>query len=135
MFEELWSHQAAALKDRARSFKTELAKIERQAERVLDKIVEATVPSVVAALENRVRKLDEQKTLVSERIANCGRPVRSFGESLRTALWFLASPSKLWSSEHHDDKRAVLNSLSTTDSPMPEMRGLEPQISPCPSAL
>jgi len=82
------------LKDGARSLKAELAKIERQAEQVLDKIVEATIPSVVTALENRVRNLDEQKALVSERIATCGRPVKGFDESLRTALWFLARSFK-----------------------------------------
>lgn len=45
---------------------------------------------------------------MSENIANCGKPVRGFDESFRTAMAFLANPWKLWASEALEDKRAVL---------------------------
>ena len=45
---------------------------------------------------------------ISEKIANCGRPLRSFDDTLRTALEFIGNPRKLWASEHFEDKRAVL---------------------------
>jgi site-specific DNA recombinase len=45
---------------------------------------------------------------VNEKIAQCGRPVRSFDETLRTALDFLGNPCKLWDSARLEDKRTVL---------------------------
>ncbi len=60
------------------------------------------------AYEKRTRELAEHKIVVTERIANCGRPVRTFDASLRTALSFLGNPYKLWVSEHLEDKRALL---------------------------
>ncbi len=60
------------------------------------------------AYETRIHKLEEQKIIVSEKIANCGRPVRGFEETLRTSLNFLGNPLKLWVSERLEDKRAVL---------------------------
>jgi site-specific DNA recombinase len=108
MFEELWNHELAAVQRRMRGLKVELEKLKAKSERLLDLLVETDVHSVVANCNDRIRKLDEQKALVSERIANCGRPLHSFDESLRTALWFLANPCQLWNSNLFDDKRAVL---------------------------
>jgi len=45
---------------------------------------------------------------LKEKIAFCGKPVRSFDEIYRTAMEFLAKPHKLWRSERLEDKMAVL---------------------------
>ena len=58
--------------------------------------------------EKRVRDLEIQKALANEKIANCGRPLASFGETYRTAMEFLANPWKLWRSDRLEDRRAVL---------------------------
>ena len=44
----------------------------------------------------------------AEKIAHCGRPLRSFDETLGTALDFLGNPMKLRISERLEDKRTVL---------------------------
>ena len=108
MFEDLWNHRLASGEARARSLKSEIAKVEKQVEQFLDRIADANVPSVVSAYENRIRKLEEQKLILGEKIASSGRPLRGFDETLRTALDFLASPWKLWVSDRLEDKRAVL---------------------------
>jgi hypothetical protein len=55
-----------------------------------------------------IRKLWEDKIAISEKIANCGRPLKSFDETLRTALDFLGNPRKLWDAERLEDRRALL---------------------------
>ena len=47
-------------------------------------------------IENRIRELESQRIIVSEQVAQAGRPIRSFDDTVRTALKFLASPWKLW---------------------------------------
>lgn len=63
---------------------------------------------MISAYEKRIQTLEQERMVAKERIAACGRPVRGFDESFRTALDFLASPWKLWASEALEDKRAVL---------------------------
>ena len=108
MFADLWNHRLASGKAIRRDLKAEVANLARQAEQFLDRIADADTPSVIAAYENRIRKLEEQKLALAEKITNCGRPLRSFDEALRTALDFLANPWNLWVSERLEDKRTVL---------------------------
>lgn len=108
MFKKLWDHRLASGETRTRSLKIELAKIEAQVEQFLDRIADANVPSVVTAYENRIQKLEDQKIVLAEKIASSGRPLKTFDESLRTALEFLANPLKLWETGHLENKRMVL---------------------------
>lgn len=70
--------------------------------------VDAQLPSVITAYENRIRKLEAQRIVLQEKIAHCGRPLKSFDDSFRTALDFLGNPMKLWISPRLEDKRTVL---------------------------
>lgn len=55
-----------------------------------------------------MKALEARKAELAEQINNCGRPLRGFDETFRTAFDFLANPQKLWLSERIEDKRAVL---------------------------
>lgn len=58
--------------------------------------------------KDRIRKFEGQKLATEEKIANCGRPLRSFDETVRTALDFLGNLNRLRASEHLEEKRIVL---------------------------
>jgi hypothetical protein len=77
---------------RKQSLKTELAKIERQIEQLLERVTETSVAAVAVRYENCIQQLNEEQVLIKERIANCGRPLKSFDESLRTSLVFSRKP-------------------------------------------
>lgn len=102
MFAKLWIHRIATAETRTRSLKSELVKVEKQVDQFLDRIADADTPSVITAYENRIRKLE------AEKIAGCGRPLKSLDQTLRTAFDFLGNPVKLWLSERFEDKRMVL---------------------------
>lgn len=108
MFEELWNHRLNAQKSRSQSLTAEIGKIDQKIEQLLDRIVVADSPSVIRAYENRIKDLEVQKMELKEKIASCGKPVRGFDETFRTAMEFLAKPHKLWCSERLEDKRSVL---------------------------
>ena len=86
----------------------ERSKIERQVEQFLDRIADTDVPSIVATYEKRIRDLEERKIVLAERIANCGRALPDFDNTLKTSLDFLRNPGNLWDSPRLEDKRAVL---------------------------
>lgn len=108
MFRELWNHRLTQAGALAQSAKREVAKIEKQIERFLDRIVEAETPSVISAYEKRIANLEKEKLLMREKLASGGKPQRPFDEMFEHAMTFLANPWKLWASERLDDKRTVL---------------------------
>ncbi len=108
MFEDIWTHRLAQTEQAKKALAAQADKIEKQVAQLLERVLDATVPSVVAAYESRIAKLEEQRLLIAERMASAGQPASSFDATLRTALGFLASPWKLWSSDRLEDKRAVL---------------------------
>lgn len=108
MFEELWDYRLSQAKGQAKALVAELAKVEKQIGHYLERILDVSVPAVISAYEDRVRKLEEDKLLIKEKMANAGQPKAGFEQSLRTALVFLSSPWNLWSSERLEDRKAVL---------------------------
>ncbi len=92
----------------ANALRTQLQKIERQIGQLLERILDASVPSVIGAYEGRIQKLEEDKLVLQEKIVDTGRPANSFDASARTALAFLSNPWNLWSSDWFEDKRSVL---------------------------
>lgn len=108
MFKELWDHRLKQGESQAKALGAQLVKVERQVAQLLDRILDASVPTVIRAYEAKVRELEEQKLLIEERMAGESHPAASFNDGLRTALGFLASPWNLWNTGRLEDRRAVL---------------------------
>lgn len=108
MFRKMWDHMTLTSKTRAKDIADEIAKLDRGVQQCLDKIIAVDAPVVIAALEKRIREHEEQKIVLAERKAACERPVRSFEETVRTALQFLATPCLLWDFWTLEARRMVL---------------------------
>jgi site-specific DNA recombinase len=108
MFRDLWETKLVSARTQGVSLQKDLGLIERKIEQLLDRVVDAESDSVVKAYEKRIRDFEMQKALMREKIASCGKPLKSFGETYRTAFDFLANPYKLWQSPRLEDRRAVL---------------------------
>ena len=121
MFRDLWEVKLASSRTQGASLSQELKAVEKKVEQLLDRIVDASSASVVAAYERRIKELETQKAIMRDRIANCGKPLKSFDETYRTAFGFLANPCKLWGSERIEDRRAVLKLCF--EGRLPYMRG------------
>lgn len=108
MFKDLWNHRLSQGEVQVKALGAQLGKIEKQVSQLLERILDASVPSVIAAYENRIQKLEEEKLLIAQRMVSGRRPANSFEQSLRTALGFLASPSILWKTGQLEDRRTVV---------------------------
>ena len=86
----------------------DIAAIDRKIDQFLERVTEADGDILITTYEKKIKELTKQKALMAERIASCGKPLKSFGETYRTAFDFLANPFKLWNSERLEDRRAVL---------------------------
>lgn len=108
MFANLWAHRAQQAETQAKAMTAQLAKVEKQVAQLLERILDASLPSVIAAYEEKISRLEDEKLLIREKMATAKRPAASFDKTLRTALDFLANPWKLWKSDRLEDKQTVL---------------------------
>ena len=108
MFRDLWEARGKTVGQSAQALKAELQKVERKVEQFLNRVVETDNAALVATYENQISKLEAERVALSEKIKNCGRPLKSFDDSFRTAFKFLANPHEIWVSGGIEGKRTVL---------------------------
>ena len=108
MFKDLWDHRISQGQARAKAMGAQIPKIEKQIDQLLDRITEVNLPSVIASLEERIGKLEQEKIVLQEKMSAAPVPKTSFDKTLRTALTFLSNPWILWRSDRLEDRRTVL---------------------------
>jgi site-specific DNA recombinase len=108
MLRKWWESLSVHSKDQAKALAAQLAKIERDVDKVVERILDVSEPKVIAKFEERIRDLEQQKIATKERMAKTAQPASSFDDTLRTAMTFLANPWNLWSSGQYEQRRAVL---------------------------
>ena len=108
MFKNAWEQRVAQSRAFAMYCKQEAAQIERQVEKLLDRVVEAGSDSVVRAYEKRIAGLERQALVLREKSEKTARPKQPFDELFELAIRFLANPSKLWASGKMEHRNLVL---------------------------
>jgi site-specific DNA recombinase len=88
--------------------KKELADAEKQIRILLDRIIAAEHPGVIAAYTERLAKLETEKAIMIEKIENTDKKPARFEELFELSMKFLANPCKLWESGRFSLKRIVL---------------------------
>ncbi len=108
MFRDAWDQQLTQAKSIAAAAKSEIGQIDKQIEQLLDRVVEASRPSVIAAFEKRIDKLEREKLVMAEKTVARDKPLRPFNELFELAISFLSSPYKIWTSGTLEHKKTVL---------------------------
>ena len=88
--------------------KAQLKELEKQIEGLLDRIVDASSPSVISAYEGRIAKLEREKILLAERAARTVPPKGRFEEFIELSLEFLSKPWNLYENGSLALKQTVL---------------------------
>ena len=109
MFKDAWDRRRSETTAIRAAVRRNIDKAEKQIAHLLDRIVEASTPSVITAYEHRIADLEREKLVLAEKLETGGRPQRPFDEMFELALGFLASPCDLWHSGHLANRRCALN--------------------------
>jgi len=108
MLKDLWEEQANNGAELVRRAKRELASIESDIERLVDRTLDTSNATLAKRYEQRLNELETKKMVIAEKQGKIGTPRQSFEETFRTAMAYLSNPLNLWRSERLEDKRAVL---------------------------
>ncbi len=108
MFENAWEQQKAQAKHVIGILKQDIGAIEKQTENLLERIMDATSPTVINAYEDKIELLQNQKALMTEKLQNGVVAKGSMSDFIEPALKFLANPWILWASGEFTLQRIVL---------------------------
>jgi site-specific DNA recombinase len=72
--------------------KKQLADIERTTQGLLDRIIEATSPSVIGLYEKRIEQLERDKVVLKERALKTELPQERFEDCMELAIGFVSNP-------------------------------------------
>jgi site-specific DNA recombinase len=130
MFKKAWEVRLQQSQMIKKSLESKNTEIERQIEQLVDRIVDTTSPSTIAAYERRIEKLEREKLIAVEKLRSDTEPKRTYEEMFELALVFLANPWKLWASDRLEDKRTVLKLAFSERLAFDRKTGLRtPQVS------
>ncbi|GKY89297.1 recombinase [Sinisalibacter aestuarii] len=108
MFIDVWEMRLTEARSARKTLESQIKDIDGQTEALLDRIVEASSPSVIQAYEARIEKLERQKIRLSEHAAQIVPPKGRLEEFIEHALTFLGNPWFLYEKGGFAFKRTVL---------------------------
>ena len=118
LFKSIWDTRINRADQAKQALAKDLQAIERKLEGLLDRLVEAESNIVAKAFENRIAKLEEEKLILEEKLANSGKTRAPFAEMFELASAFLKNPYILWCSERLEDKKAALKLVFWGQNPI-----------------
>lgn len=108
MFKELWDMRLSGAQDERKRVKQDVVALDSKISKLMDRLIDADSDQLVTAYEEKIKKLEVEKAMLSERARTGFEPVKTFEESFKAACAFLANPWKLWVSDKFEHKRMVL---------------------------
>lgn len=108
MLKDIWEQRSSQALAFATDCRREAAKLEKQIEGLLDRIVDAGSDAVIRAYEKRISKMEREALVLREKAENAGRPKKSFEELFELAIRFLGNPRKLWETGDLNQRRLAL---------------------------
>jgi site-specific DNA recombinase len=108
MFKRAWDIQSANDSAHRQSITSALRDAEKKIENLLDRIVESTTSSVIAAYEKRIDTLEREKLVLQEKLQTTAKNKRPFAKMFKLTMLFLANPQDIWKNGGLEHKRTVL---------------------------
>ena len=108
MFIDVWEMKLAEAHSAKKTLNAQIKDVEEQTDALLDRIVDASSPTVITAYETRIDKLERQKIRLREQAERIVPPRGRLEEFIEHALRFLANPWNLYEKGEFTLKRTVL---------------------------
>lgn len=92
MLNNAWSQRKAQAKARKDEINRDIAKLNKQLDGLLDRIVESNNPTVIAAYEKKVTKLEHSKLMLIDKMDQDAKPKHTLAGIFELTLAFLSNP-------------------------------------------
>ena len=107
MLKEQWQNRKQHHDSNVKGWKSEISLLDKKVGNFMDRICSTDSPTLINTYENHVKKLEEQKLVLGERISANDNNHEDFDKTFRTAFEFLSNPHKHWVYGDLYDKKLV----------------------------
>lgn len=108
MFQDAWTQYVAQIGHASLKFEQEADRLETEIARLVDCIMNASSPRVIAAYESRIEALERKKLLAQERAERAPQVEDRLGDMFEHALYVLTNPLKAWKTGCFELQRPLL---------------------------
>ena len=108
MLTNAWSQRLAQSNAVKAELNREIAASDTQLDALLDRIVDANNPTVIAAYEKKIANLEQHKLILAEKVAKKTTQKRTPEQLFELAVQFLSNPWNIWSNGDLTLKKTVL---------------------------
>jgi len=92
MFREIWDKCVARLLDQRREARRSLKAIDSKTGKLTNRLIDTQSPATIRAYEAKLEKLEAERALIAENLAQPVQTAKGFAQSFRTSMAFLAKP-------------------------------------------
>lgn len=108
MFHDVWEARKVEAQSLTKELQRKAKNLEKQIETLVERVVDASNSSVMAAFDRKIAKLEEERMLALEDAKQGCQPKHTFEESFELALKFLSSPWNVWKKSNIAGQKTVL---------------------------
>ena len=129
MLKDCWDAQFTRADQIRAGFRKEAAQCDREINDFLDRIVDATNPTVIKAYEKRIAEAEQRKLVALEQANACAKPRIPIDTLIEHSLKYLSAPKTLWDTGVLELRRLVLKLTFSGHLKYTKARGIEhPEI-------
>ena len=108
MLKDAWDQRG----DQAKQAKAEIRRqhnaLDKQQDALVERMIETSNPKVMAALESKIAKLEEDKLLLTDKLSQNTKPKRTLGEIIELFKDFLSNPWNIYDNGSLEVRKAIL---------------------------
>lgn len=108
MFKEAWRQRQAQADAILNDVCKDMSALEKQIEGLLDRIMDSTNTTVIAAYEKRIEGMENKKQVLQEKLHQKGKPKHDFDKMFKLSMEFLSNPCKIWDTGNLSLRRTLL---------------------------
>ena len=108
MFRDIWEQLGAQVDHNRDRIKASIKVTQTKIDQLVERLVDATNPNVIAAYEKKLNDLESDKMLKAEKLQNAALQKPTFEQAFEPAMRFLSNPHKLWKTGRFEYQQTVL---------------------------
>lgn len=113
MFADAGQQRALQAKATSKALKSDLKRMEKETDKFVDMIGDASSHHAIRAYERKIDKLEQNKLIAEQKLAELGSGRDQKPEKVELALGLLSNPSKIWASGDQAMRRLLLKLVFT----------------------
>ncbi|WP_319828631.1 recombinase family protein [Thalassovita sp.] len=108
MLKDAWDQRGDQAKQAKAEFRRQHKELDKQQDALVERMVETSNPKVMAALESKIAKLEEDKLLLTDKLSQSTKPKSTLSEIIELLRDFLSSPWNIYENGSLLVKKTIL---------------------------